>query len=107
VIHALAWLVVVEFDLFHLFLVINRLQKFVTDRADILHISLGDQLILKSCYRDIWYLDVKSTIVHYSYFTFYARMSILPTSRSKRLRLAVGKKLSKIPDGKLDKNRFL
>jgi hypothetical protein len=92
VIHALAWLVVVEFDLFHLFLVINRLQKFVTDRADILHTSLGDQLILKSCYHDLWgvllqagvsfaglkpedpaiirYQDVKSTIVHNSCFTF-------------------------------------
>ena len=37
VIHAIAWLVVDEFDLFHLFLVINGLQKFVADRADFNH----------------------------------------------------------------------
>jgi hypothetical protein len=37
VIHALAWLVVDEFDLFHLFLVINGLQEFVADRADLNH----------------------------------------------------------------------
>jgi hypothetical protein len=37
VIHTLAWLVVDEFDLFHLFLVINGLQKFVADRADFNH----------------------------------------------------------------------
>jgi hypothetical protein len=37
VIHAIAWLVVDEFDLFHLFLVINGLQKFVADRADFYH----------------------------------------------------------------------
>ena len=37
VIHAIAWLVVDEFDLFHLLLVINGLQKFVADRADFNH----------------------------------------------------------------------
>jgi hypothetical protein len=37
VIRAIAWLVVDEFDLFHLFLVINGLQKFVADRADFNH----------------------------------------------------------------------
>lgn len=37
VIHAIAWLVVDEFDVFHLFLVINGLQKFVADRADFDH----------------------------------------------------------------------
>jgi hypothetical protein len=37
VIHTLAWLVVDEFDLFHLFLVINGLQEFVADRADLDH----------------------------------------------------------------------
>jgi len=37
VIHAIAWLVVDEFDLFHLFLVINGLQKFVADWADFNH----------------------------------------------------------------------
>ena len=37
VIHAIAWLVVDEFNLFHLFLVINGLQKFVADRADFNH----------------------------------------------------------------------
>lgn len=37
VIHAIAWLVVDEFDLFHLFLVINGLQEFVADRTDFNH----------------------------------------------------------------------
>jgi hypothetical protein len=37
VIHALAWLVADEFDLFHLLLVINRLQEFVADRANLNH----------------------------------------------------------------------
>ena len=37
VIHAIAWLVFDEFDVFHLFLVINGLQKFVADRADFNH----------------------------------------------------------------------
>jgi hypothetical protein len=37
VIQAIAWLVVDEFDLFHLFLVINGLQKFVADRTDFNH----------------------------------------------------------------------
>jgi hypothetical protein len=37
VIHAIAWLVVDEFDLFHLFLVKNGLQKFVADRTDFNH----------------------------------------------------------------------
>ena len=39
VIHAIAWLVVDEFDLFHLFLVINGLQEFVADWADFYHDS--------------------------------------------------------------------
>jgi hypothetical protein len=37
VIHAIAWLVVDEFDLFHLFLVINGLQEFVADWTDFNH----------------------------------------------------------------------
>jgi hypothetical protein len=37
VIHAIAWLVVDEFDLFHLFLVVNGLQEFVADRTDFNH----------------------------------------------------------------------
>ena len=37
VIHAIAWLVVDEFDLLHLFLVINGLQEFVADWTDFNH----------------------------------------------------------------------
>jgi hypothetical protein len=37
VIHAIAWLVVDEFDLFHLFLVINGFQEFVADWTDFNH----------------------------------------------------------------------
>jgi hypothetical protein len=36
-IEALTWLVADEFNVFHPFLVINGLQEFVADRADINH----------------------------------------------------------------------